>query len=106
DLCIAAGDRAGCPVLDELVIQTPVVLPATLRIAVEAAGPDGQRPLTVHSRTATQWTPHATGTLSNRQPTHPPTATDTWPPTNAQPLQLTDAYERFATAGLHYGPAF
>ncbi|MCQ6253268.1 type I polyketide synthase, partial [Streptomyces malaysiensis] len=30
----------------------------------------------------------------------------TWPPTDAEPIDLTGAYERLAATGLEYGPAF
>ncbi|MBL1121161.1 polyketide synthase dehydratase domain-containing protein, partial [Streptomyces sp. 110] len=63
--------------------------------------------LTIHTRTTPEqpWTAHATGTLT-RTNTTPPTPQTTWPPTNAQPIPLDDTYQRLATTGLEYGPAF
>ncbi|MDQ7807668.1 acyltransferase domain-containing protein [Amycolatopsis sp. A133] len=70
ELAIRAGDEAGTPVLDELVIETPVVVPerGAIRIQVTVSGPDdGARTLEVHAQpedATDEWTRHATGTLS------------------------------------------
>nr|AWH12666.1 RmpD2 [Amycolatopsis sp.] len=76
ELAIRAGDEAGTPVLAELVIETPPVLPdrGALRVQVMVGGPDetGVRPLEVYSQpddaADDEWTRHATGTLSATPP--------------------------------------
>ncbi|KDN20691.1 type I polyketide synthase [Amycolatopsis rifamycinica] len=75
ELAIRAGDEAGTPVVDELVIETPVVVPdrGAIRVQVMVGGPDetGVRPLEVYSQpddADDEWTRHATGTLSATSP--------------------------------------
>ncbi|MGP3937923.1 type I polyketide synthase [Nonomuraea sp. KM88] len=115
DLAIRAGDEAGCGLLEELTIQAPLIVPergaVQLQLAVGAAGEDGRRQLTVHSRpdggTADDpWTCHATGVLA--PVTAPPPAQETaaWPPEGAQPLPLDGMYGWLGEVGLGYGPIF
>ncbi|MGK5673445.1 SDR family NAD(P)-dependent oxidoreductase [Micromonospora sp. URMC 106] len=114
ELCLRAGDEIGHPVLDELVIEAPLTLPATgatqVQVAVGPAGDDGRRPVTLHSRPAdgpagSPWTRHASATLSADQPAPPPQLTD-WPPRDARPVDLTGFYAGLAADGYAYGPAF
>ncbi|MET9750726.1 SDR family NAD(P)-dependent oxidoreductase, partial [Streptomyces ardesiacus] len=114
DLCIAAGDRAGCPVLDELVIQTQIPVPATLELVLDPPEADGRRAVTVHTRDGDGWTLHATGTLApatltpatGPAPAADPVLIDTWPPAGARSLPLDGLYPDLAERGLGYGPAF
>ncbi|QXE38835.1 polyketide synthase dehydratase domain-containing protein [Streptomyces sp. GMY02] len=83
DMAIRAGDEAGHSVLDELVIQTPLVLdrPTTVQVTVGPTEPDGHRPVTIHTRhDNNDWTEHATGTPSPNTRTHPPHPTTGHPP--------------------------
>ncbi|MEU6076774.1 SDR family NAD(P)-dependent oxidoreductase, partial [Micromonospora sp. NPDC047074] len=114
ELCLRAGDEIGCPVLDELVIEAPLALPADgavqVQVAVAAADDSGRHPVTLHSRPAdapdgTPWTRHAAGLLS-AEPASPPAAPEQWPPAGARPVELTDFYPRLAADGYAYGPAF
>uniref|UniRef100_UPI0016752C73 type I polyketide synthase n=1 Tax=Streptomyces phaeofaciens TaxID=68254 RepID=UPI0016752C73 len=111
ELAAQAADRAGCDVVEELTLQAPLVLPeddtTDLQLTVEAPDDTGRRSLTIHSRPTshTGWTRHATATLTPAT-THPDWDLTTWPPTDAQPLDLTDLYPRLAQQGLRYGPAF
>ncbi|MBX4179446.1 polyketide synthase dehydratase domain-containing protein, partial [Streptomyces geysiriensis] len=54
ELALHAGDQVGCPVLDELTIEAPLVLPEHEGVAVQVVveGPDssGTRHLLIHSR--------------------------------------------------------
>ncbi|WP_410595967.1 acyltransferase domain-containing protein [Amycolatopsis sp. lyj-23] len=75
ELAVRAGDEAGTPVLDELVIETPPVVPdrGAIRVQVTVSGPDddGVRVLEVHAQpddATDEWTRHATGTLSATPP--------------------------------------
>jgi acyl transferase domain-containing protein/UDP-glucose 4-epimerase/acyl carrier protein len=111
ELAIRAGAEAGCEVLDELLLEAPLVLPedgagVQLRVVVGAPDDDGRHDLTVHSRleTADTWTRHATGVLA-AGPLADPEWTSAWPPA-AEPLALDDAYARLAGNGLAYGPFF
>ena len=70
DLAIRAGDEFGHGVLDELVIEAPLTLPAegAVRVQVAVGGTDetGRRPVEVYStRDGGGWTRHAAGMLSD-----------------------------------------
>ncbi|WP_455772393.1 type I polyketide synthase [Streptomyces lydicus] len=118
ELALRAGERAGCDLLDELTLETPVVLPADgglqLRLLLGPPGEAGRRTLTVHSRpdddpAGTPWTRHAGGTLvaaaAHALPSQPFEAT-AWPPPGAEPLEVAGWYRRGSEAGVAYGPAF
>ncbi|MFG1780703.1 SDR family NAD(P)-dependent oxidoreductase [Micromonospora sp. NPDC049048] len=114
ELCLRVGDEIGHPVLDELVIEAPLTLPADgatqVQVAVGPGGEDGRRPVTVHSRPADApagqpWTRHASATLSADQPAVSPQLT-AWPPRDARPVDLTGFYAGLAADGYAYGPAF
>src|ERR1017187_7835062 len=113
ELAIHAGDHTGCPMLDELVIETPMLLPVStiLRLQVIVAEQDetGRRPLAIYSRPETgdpAWTRHATGYLSDNQAAEGPPVLTSWPPADAHPLRLEDFYDTLADRGYHYGPVF
>ncbi|WP_051084488.1 type I polyketide synthase [Salinispora tropica] len=116
ELALRAGDQVGCPVLDELTIGTPLVLPAegglALRVAVDAADDSGARTLGIWTRPDDAaddagWTRHAEGVLV-RQAGADPAAADLseWPPPGAEPVDLTGLYDRLLDHGYGYGPVF
>ncbi|MGW0754788.1 SDR family NAD(P)-dependent oxidoreductase, partial [Streptomyces sp. NPDC002587] len=115
ELAVRAGDQVGCDLLEELMLQAPLVLPergaVALQVEVGAADASGRRPVSVHSRRDDQpdqpWTLHAAGVLA----TAAESALDslglgTWPPAAATPIETDGVYEALAEAGLPYGPAF
>ncbi|GHF80512.1 polyketide synthase [Kitasatospora xanthocidica] len=113
ELAVRAGDEVGCARLEELTLQSPLVLPETggvqLQVTVGAPGADGSRVLGIHSRaeSAEEWTRHAEGLLlpaTARAADGDPEAP--WPPAGAAPVDLTDGYRALAAAGLEYGPLF
>ncbi|MCZ7373498.1 type I polyketide synthase [Micromonospora sp. WMMC250] len=116
ELALAAGDRAGCPRVEELTLETPLVLPddtaVRLQIRVGAADADGTRPFTVHSRPDSgdqpqPWTRHAAGALTAvADPLGQAPVAPQWPPAGAEPVPLTDVYPRLAASGYDYGPVF
>ncbi|MFF4756916.1 type I polyketide synthase, partial [Streptomyces sp. NPDC002514] len=119
DLAVRAGDEFGYGVLEELVIEAPLVLPAQggvrLQVAVGGAGENGSRTVDVYSlredavgdRDADVWTRHATGLLS-AAPTARAAGFDftAWPPPGAQPVEVGDFYDDLVERGYAYGPAF
>ncbi|MEV6932310.1 beta-ketoacyl synthase N-terminal-like domain-containing protein [Dactylosporangium sp. NPDC051485] len=112
ELALRAGQECGCPAVEELTIQAPLVLGGedAVRVQVWISEPDadGRRPLTVHSRPDRDdagWTVHAEGRLAPGAAAAP-TGLAEWPPPGAEPLPVGDAYERFAANGYGYGPAF
>ncbi|WP_062204315.1 type I polyketide synthase [Streptomyces sp. NBRC 109706] len=118
ELAIAAGRQVDSPVLDELILEAPLILPegAAFRLQVsvgEADEADGRRPLAIYSRPEPragqepgEATCHARGLVT--QETEPllsplPAA---WPPAGTRPVAVDAAYARLADAGYDYGPAF
>ncbi|WP_443072525.1 SDR family NAD(P)-dependent oxidoreductase [Streptomyces sp. NBC_01485] len=116
ELALHAGGRNGCDRVEELTIDTPLLLPShgAVRLQVTVEGPDatGQRSITVHSRpdepgTASQWARHATGVLAPGAAVPEMGLDAEWPPAAATPLDVTGQYdEGFTDRGYHYGPAF
>ncbi|MEX5713843.1 type I polyketide synthase, partial [Parafrankia sp. FMc6] len=112
DLALRAGLRADAPVLDELTLQTPLLLPerGTLSVQVSVGGVDehGRRALTVHSRPGEEdpWALHATGALRQEEIAGTDglaPAADPWPPAGADPLDVADVYRRLGALGYDYG---
>ncbi|GAA1959312.1 SDR family NAD(P)-dependent oxidoreductase [Amycolatopsis minnesotensis] len=110
ELAIRAGDEVGCPVLDELIIETPLVLPArgSVRLQVRTGPPDanGNRPIRMYARTgsAASWTRHVSGLLTATVPDAG--GFPDWPPPGARPIEVAGFYDRQAEAGYEYGPVF
>ncbi|MEU5698694.1 SDR family NAD(P)-dependent oxidoreductase [Streptomyces aurantiacus] len=115
---LRAGDEVGCAMVEELMLQVPVVVPEAsglrVQVVVGEAADDGRRDVRIYSRTDAEavggddvWMCHATGVLVPEPPADP--AEDlvgVWPATGAVPVDLEGFYERIAEAGYGYGPAF
>ncbi|MFF4223815.1 SDR family NAD(P)-dependent oxidoreductase [Streptomyces abikoensis] len=104
-----AGHQVGFGCVEELTLQTPLVLdaaePVQIRVVVADTGETGRRSVSVHSRGADQtWVTHAEGFLAAEGPQPPSVAV--WPPAGADRVDADGFYERLAEAGYHYGPAF
>ncbi|WSQ12834.1 SDR family NAD(P)-dependent oxidoreductase [Streptomyces sp. NBC_01231] len=116
ELALHAGDAVGCGRLEELTLETPLVLPedGAVQLHLAVSGPHetaGRRELGVYARrddgTDGPWTRHARGTLSTADPAATaPVVPGTWPPAGAEPVAIAGLHERLAAAGLAYGPAF
>ncbi|TVS87130.1 type I polyketide synthase [Mycobacterium helveticum] len=109
DVVLQAGEYTGSPVIDELVLHTPLRLhddrPTDLQIAVHSAEDTGQRAFSVHSRTGGQsgvWTLHASGELSSHHPATPALT----PAPGVEALDQDDFYERLAQRGYGYSGPF
>ncbi|MFF3767506.1 type I polyketide synthase [Streptomyces sp. NPDC001922] len=124
---IRAGDAVGCDRVDELTLESPLLLPADravqVQIAVGPADDTGRRTLEVYARPAADtpqpmlvdasqdaaWTRHATGVLAPadmgayEQATAAPVA---WPPQGSTAVDLDGAYTSLADSGYDYGPVF
>ncbi|MFI0901867.1 SDR family NAD(P)-dependent oxidoreductase [Streptomyces sp. NPDC020983] len=112
ELAVRAGDEVGCGHLEELVLASPLVLPAQgaahLQLVVAAPDREGRRTLSVYARPAGSdrpWVPHATGVLAAESGPAAP-GPDRWPPEGAEPVPVDGAYDQLAAAGYHYGPGF
>ncbi|MGW0559000.1 type I polyketide synthase, partial [Streptomyces sp. NPDC002926] len=114
ELSVRAGDEVGCPTLEELTLQAPLVIPASggvqVQISVGAADDTGRHGVSIHSRPddsgdADDWTCHAQAVLSTAGT---PAGFDlaAWPPAGAEPIPIEGGYERLAERGYRYGPSF
>ncbi|MBP2337351.1 acyl transferase domain-containing protein/aryl carrier-like protein [Saccharothrix coeruleofusca] len=114
DLALRAAEQVGCDLLDELTIESPLLIPATgavaLQILVEAPDEGGHRKMTISARpdgdADTPWTRHATGAVSAARSAPDPDPLTEWPPPGAEVVDVASAYELFAGAGHDYGPTF
>jgi acyl transferase domain-containing protein/D-arabinose 1-dehydrogenase-like Zn-dependent alcohol dehydrogenase/acyl carrier protein len=108
ELALRAGREVGCAVLDELVIEAPLILagPVLLQVVVGTADEAGRHPVTVHSRAEDSWVRHATGTLSVEGATRSVAWAGVWPPQGAELVDTKDFYDDLAGQGYEYGPAF
>nr|WP_268240701.1 type I polyketide synthase [Streptomyces camponoticapitis] len=116
ELAIRAGDETGCDHVEELTLESPLVLPdrggVALQVRVAPEDEGGRRTFSVHSRgdaddTATEWTRHASGSLTAGAPETPPvTDLAAWPPPDATPIDVDALYTDLAGIGLDYGPLF
>ncbi|MDF4253317.1 type I polyketide synthase [Streptomyces sp. WMMB303] len=115
ELVLCAARRAGCPVVTELVLDQPVVLPAegalTTQLVVAEPDGEGRRPVTVHTRAdaeGAQWVRHATAVAGPDTPDTPDAAAPlaAWPPPEATPVPVAGHYTRLRSLGLDYGPVF
>ncbi|MFF5197949.1 SDR family NAD(P)-dependent oxidoreductase, partial [Streptomyces anthocyanicus] len=123
ELAALAGERLGCPRVEELTLSAPLVLPerdgVRIQLAVGEADGAGRRVVYVYARPdggdetpgavakARPWTALAKGVLA------PATGTGTaadglpvWPPTGASEVPLDGVYDRLAAQEYAYGPAF
>jgi len=120
DLAVAAGSRLELPVVDELVLTTPLLFDgaAAVDVQVSVTEPDhtSRRRLSIHSRAVTgtapsrpgepDWTLHATGTLAPADGATPAWIDPDWPPADGTPIDRTRLYDRLADLGFGYGPGF
>jgi polyene macrolide polyketide synthase len=117
ELALFAGERAGVGVVQELTLQTPLVLPergaVALQVAVGALDTGGARSVTISSRAQGvedgDWTRHATGVLapeSDQDAADQSFAIAVWPPEGAEPVDVELLYDQLAERGFAYGPAF
>lgn len=107
------GELTNCPVIDELVLHTPLVLsdqaPSDVQIVVEPTQDGGRRAFSVHARTggsgpSSEWVLHASGALSNQLAPVPSGS----PPAigEVETVDQDDFYARLAEHGMGYTGAF
>ncbi|HWX46356.1 MAG TPA: type I polyketide synthase, partial [Solirubrobacteraceae bacterium] len=128
ELALYAGGETGYPIVRELTLQTPLLLPeqgaVQLQVHVGELDESGGRQVGIYSRLERpsgdsldageeeQWTRHASGTL---MATPAGTARDehaallggaSWPPAGAEAVDVDDLYGCLLERGFEYGPAF
>nr|WP_024802963.1 type I polyketide synthase [Nocardia sp. BMG51109] len=118
ELALAAGREVDTPVLDELVLEAPLILDAGatrhVQITVGQAEADGRREIAVYTRPEARdadspsesichgrgWlAPEVDSTVTWWEPTE-------WPPADAESVAVDDFYSRTADLGYDYGPTF
>ncbi|MCQ9134480.1 SDR family NAD(P)-dependent oxidoreductase [Streptomyces hilarionis] len=110
EMVLRAGREAGCELLDELTLHTPLTLTehggADVQVVVGEADESGRRAVSVHAAAeGGEWVRHAEGALSEKSA---PTGFEAapWPPEGAREIALGDVYADLAARGYDYGPAF
>ncbi|MGW6739241.1 type I polyketide synthase [Streptomyces sp. NPDC055025] len=123
ELAVRAGDEVGCGVVEELVIEAPLVVPerggVRVQVAVGGLEENGSRAVTVYSASedtagdhgSDVWTRHATGRLGSVLAGSTGMAgfdVSVWPPVGAErvPLDVGGFYEEMFGRGYAFGPAF
>ncbi|MET9412554.1 type I polyketide synthase, partial [Streptomyces sp. NPDC002935] len=122
ELAITAADAVGCDLLEELTLETPLLVPerggVALQVRVGADDGSGRRPLTVHSRIddgdayaheddfERAWVRHASGSLTVATGGPVDGSLTAWPPVGAEPVDVDGFYDRLAGMALDYGPVF
>ncbi|MER5603278.1 SDR family NAD(P)-dependent oxidoreductase, partial [Streptomyces sp. NPDC002265] len=122
ELAITAADAVGCDLLEELTLETPLLVPerggVALQVRVGADDGSGRRALTVHSRidggdayahedvSERAWSRHASGSLAVATGGPVDGSLAVWPPVGAEPVDVDGFYDRLAGMALDYGPVF
>ncbi|WP_280454478.1 type I polyketide synthase [Nocardia brasiliensis] len=116
ELSLHIGGLVGCPRVGELVLRSPLTVPAGVAIQlsarVGAPNDSGERSISIYSRPVddeprdTQWVCHAVGTLTPPETRQPTTDFRVWPPRGAIGVGISELYEQLAARGYEYGPSF
>ncbi|HEV3291844.1 MAG TPA: type I polyketide synthase, partial [Streptosporangiaceae bacterium] len=119
EIAAYAGAAAGCPLVQELGLESPLTLPeqgwVTVQVRVGGPQQDGSRAVNLYSRPdgdgGDGWTRHASGTLAAEDPAaalavEAGLAGAQWPPADAVPVPVDGMYDQRAESGYVYGPAF
>ncbi|MGC4750716.1 polyketide synthase dehydratase domain-containing protein, partial [Micromonospora sp. DT201] len=116
ELALTAGRHAGSPVVEELVLEAPLLLAervvVQLQVTVGEPDDDGRREVAVYSRPEAAdedggrvVTCHARGWLALQATPLVPFPV-VWPPADARPATVDTLYTRLADTGYEYGPMF
>ncbi len=114
EMALHAGECAGCPRVDELILLAPLVVGEHGGVAVQVVVGEwtesGERPIRIYSRiddgVDRRWTRHAEGVLG---PDSAPTGQadiEQWPPAGAEHIDISELYQALAARGYEYGPTF
>ncbi|GDY51957.1 hypothetical protein SVIO_025800 [Streptomyces violaceusniger] len=114
DMALRAAEAVGCDRVDELTLETPLVLTTTeathVQVLVTGADENDVREVSVHARPHSAapdaWVRHARATLTSGGDRTEGTDLRTWPPTGGRVVETAGLYERLSAEGLAYGPAF
>jgi acyl transferase domain-containing protein/acyl carrier protein len=111
EMAVWAARKVGCDAVDELTLETPLVLSRTadreIRVVI-----DGKRAISVHSRgeDESEWTRNAVGIVgSGGTEGGVPRVEEgfvSWPPAGAVDVPFEDEYTRLSALGFSHGPLF
>jgi acyl transferase domain-containing protein/NADP-dependent 3-hydroxy acid dehydrogenase YdfG/acyl carrier protein len=118
ELALCAGLQAGCTEVAELTLRESLAIPegegVQLQVSIADADEEGRRAIDVYARADVRvdelhvgaWKHHASGVLAPVRQAHDPAANapgaQSWPPTDAVPVDIDGLYEALADAGLDY----
>ncbi|MEU2787165.1 type I polyketide synthase, partial [Streptomyces sp. NPDC007110] len=111
EMALHAGQQAGFPLLAELTLHAPLVLPdedaLVLRVVVGGTDDSDARTVGVYSAIADDapWTLHAEGTLTAAAP-EPPAPSAVRRPADAEEVATDGFYRRLLGDGYAYGDTF
>ncbi|MFC3454335.1 SDR family NAD(P)-dependent oxidoreductase, partial [Amycolatopsis speibonae] len=111
ELVMRAAESAGCPRVEELTNEAPLLLPdggVQVQVTVGRADESGKRAVAVHSRPEAGpggWTRHVEATLT-ADVTPPSFELSEWPPDGAVSLDVSEFYDDLRDRGYGYGPSF
>jgi acyl transferase domain-containing protein/thioesterase domain-containing protein/acyl carrier protein len=122
ELALRVAGEVGCEAIEELTIESPLLLPerGTVQVQVAVGEPraGGRREIEIFSRPGVQgadeapeWTRHASGLLTPAvdgasEALAERLAGESWPPPGAERIDTDDLYDRLAESGYAYGPVF
>ena len=119
ELGFAAARAVGLTTVSQLMLLSPLVLPAegAVRLQVQLDGPEAgeevRRALSIYSRQedapeGASWTLHAQGVLSlaPEAVAEEETGLEAWPPVGGTSIDLTGHYAALQARGYGYGPSF
>jgi NADP-dependent 3-hydroxy acid dehydrogenase YdfG/acyl carrier protein len=113
DAVLEAGAQTGCEVVEELMFEAPLVLPADGELFLEVVVDGGAdaRAVRVYARTGeADWTRCASGVLTRGGDGPACDWATAWPPTGSSTVDieggLDAGYDALLDRGYEYGPAF
>ena len=117
ELALRAGSEVGCPSIQELTLQTPLVLEQStlgLQIRLGAPTPEQTRAIGIYARAEREdpedqhpWVLHATGALAPQPQADsmpPLPLLSSWPPAGASAIDTDALYAQLEDYGCDYGP--
>ena len=118
ELALVAARHVGLGDVEDLTLLAPLVLDrhdaVQVQVVVKEPGEDGGRALDIYARRdkgadEADWVLHASGILgraSEQDAASADFAAESWPPEDAEEVDVAGLYDRLAELGYNYGPAF
>ncbi|WP_211265889.1 type I polyketide synthase, partial [Actinacidiphila oryziradicis] len=119
ELALTAGGQVGCPVVEELVLGTPLLLAGDtavqLQVTVAEADENGHRAVAIYTSPEGgergDTICHARGVLAVETEAEAglepaPDWSAQWPPEDAEPVAAERLYDQLTELGYDYGPVF